>query len=86
MLDNILHKIDFKLNHVQFRSFIVFYLSIDIPFSIHYGLKTLELWNIEINAWSSFFITLKINLIFSLHPKSVKHSTNQSGVSEAGKF
>jgi len=39
--------------------------------------------DIEINAWSSLFLNLETNLILY---KSVWNSTNQSRVSEAGKF
>ena len=41
---------------------------------------------IKINAWSSLFLNLETNLILCLYPEKCVHSTNQSGISEVGKF
>ena len=42
--------------------------------------------DIEINAWSSLFLNLETNLILYLYSEKCIKSTNQSLVSEAGKF
>jgi len=45
-----------------------------------------RMMEIKINAWSSLFRNLETNLILYFYPEKYIKSTNQSRVSEAGKF